>query len=61
MATKLQSSYKDKIVQTLYKSLECNNIHQVPKLVKIQINRGLGLSGQNTAVLNKTIDRKSVV
>jgi large subunit ribosomal protein L5 len=56
MATKLQSSYKDKIVETLYKSLECNNIHQVPKLVKIKINRGLGLAAQNTAILNKTIN-----
>jgi large subunit ribosomal protein L5 len=56
MATKLQSSYKDKIVKTLYASLECNNIHQVPKLTKIQINRGLGLAAQNTAILNKTIN-----
>jgi large subunit ribosomal protein L5 len=56
MSTTLKAKYKEKIVPTLYKSLGYKNIHQVPKLVKIQINRGLGLSGQNTAVLNKTIN-----
>ena len=56
MSTKLKIKYKEEIVPTLYKSLGYKNIQQVPKLVKIQINRGLGLSGQNTAILNKTIN-----
>jgi large subunit ribosomal protein L5 len=32
------------------------NPHTVPKLKKIQINRGLGLSAQNTNVLKKSIE-----
>lgn len=56
MATKLKTTYQDKVVKTLYKSLGYKNIQQVPKLIKIQINRGLGLSGQNKAILNKTIE-----
>jgi large subunit ribosomal protein L5 len=56
MATKLQQSYKDEIIPKLYKALECKNIQQVPKLVKIKINRGLGLAAQNTAILKKTVD-----
>ena len=32
------------------------NIHTVPKLKKIQINRGLGLSAQNTNILKKNIE-----
>ena len=32
------------------------NTHTVPKLRKIQINRGLGLAAQNTNVLKKSID-----
>ena len=32
------------------------NIHNVPKIKKIQINRGLGLSAQNTNVLKKSIE-----
>ena len=31
------------------------NPHTVPKLKKIQINRGLGLSAQNTNILKKNI------
>lgn len=56
MATKLKTKYKEQIIPTLAKSLGYTNVQQVPKLVKIKINRGLGLSGQNTAVLNKTIN-----
>ena len=56
MVAKLRSDYKEKVLPSLYKSLNCTNIHQVPKLLKIRINRGLGLSAQNSAVLNKTIN-----
>ena len=31
------------------------NIHTIPKLEKIQINRGLGLAAQNTKILKKSI------
>ena len=30
------------------------NPHKIPKLKKIQINRGLGLAAQNTNILKKT-------
>lgn len=33
-----------------------NNPHKVPKLEKIQVNRGLGLAAQNTAILKKSIE-----
>jgi large subunit ribosomal protein L5 len=33
-----------------------NNPHSVPKLKKIQINRGLGLAAQNTNILKKNIE-----
>ena len=32
------------------------NPHTVPKLKKIQINRGLGLAAQNTNLLKKNIE-----
>ena len=32
------------------------NVHTVPKLKKIQINRGLGLAAQNTSILKKNIE-----
>ena len=32
------------------------NVHTLPKLEKIQINRGLGLTAQNTNILKKSIE-----
>lgn len=32
------------------------NFHKIPKLKKIQINRGLGLAAQNTNILKKSIE-----
>jgi large subunit ribosomal protein L5 len=56
MVTKYKQIYKDKIIPSLSKSFNYENIHQVPKLVKIQVNRGLGLAAQNSAVLKKTVE-----
>jgi len=56
MVSKLRSVYKEKIIDSLFKKLNCTNIHQIPKLVKITVNRGLGLSAQNSSVLAKTIE-----
>ena len=33
-----------------------NNPHKIPKLEKIQINRGLGLAAQNNSILKKSIE-----
>ena len=33
-----------------------NNVHTIPKLKKIQINRGLGLAAQNSNILKKSIE-----
>jgi len=61
MVVKFRSMYKDVIIGSLYKSLNCTNKHQVPKLIKIKINRGLGLSAQNSAVLKKTIEEFRII
>ncbi|CAM9110367.1 unnamed protein product [Chrysoparadoxa australica] len=51
----LIETYKQKVIPNLNKKFNYKNIHEVPKLSKIQINRGLGLDAQNTSILNKTI------
>lgn len=56
MVLNLKAVYKKKVAIYLFNELKCKNIHQVPKLSKIKINRGLGLTAQNTLVLNKTIE-----
>jgi large subunit ribosomal protein L5 len=56
MEPKLKILYKDKVIPNLMKEFEYKNIHQVPKLKKIKINRCLGLSAQNPNLLNTSIE-----
>jgi large subunit ribosomal protein L5 len=53
--------YKERILQELFKKGDYKNIHQVPKLVKIQINRGLGGDAQNNSILKKSIEEFRVI
>jgi len=48
--------YKEEIIPNLYQNFGYTNIHEVPKLIKIQINRGLGMDAQNNSILKKSID-----
>ena len=41
MTNILKENYKNKITKNLKAKYNYNNPHQIPKLVKIQINRGL--------------------
>ena len=52
----LRLLYKDLIFENLIKEFDYKNKHQVPKLVKIQLNRGLGVDGQNNKTLQKSIE-----
>ena len=53
--------YKETIIKTLTEKFEYSNIHKVPKLVKIQVNRGLGIDGQNNSILKKSVDEFRVI
>nr|QNO36100.1 ribsomal protein L5 [Sargassum hemiphyllum var. chinense]QPZ94273.1 ribosomal protein L5 [Sargassum hemiphyllum var. chinense] len=57
----LKFLYKDLIFHNLIKQFNYRNNHQVPKLVKIQINRGLGGDGQNNKILQKSIEEIRVI
>jgi large subunit ribosomal protein L5 len=54
----IKKEYNEGITPILIKNSPklFKNIHTVPKLKKIQINRGLGLAAQNTNVLKKNIE-----
>lgn len=54
----IKKEYEENIKPTLTKNSSAlyKNPHTVPKLKKIQINRGLGLSAQNTNILKKNIE-----
>jgi large subunit ribosomal protein L5 len=55
MADKLKNLYLEKIVPKLMEEFKYTNIHQVPKLVKVTVNRGLGEASQNAKALDSSI------
>jgi len=56
MVQRLKTLYKEEIQGNLKSEFDFQNVHEVPKLIKIQINRGLGVLAQNNNILNKTIE-----
>lgn len=57
----LNEIYTDTVIKNLQTTFQYKNIHQVPKLIKIQLNRGLGIDGQNTAILKKSIEEFCII
>ena len=56
MVQKLNTLYKTEVKPSLQKTFEYSNEMMVPKIVKVQLNRGLGLSASNSKMLKKTVD-----
>jgi large subunit ribosomal protein L5 len=55
MTQRLKLVYQEKIVPKLQEQFSYSNVHQVPKLVKVTINRGLGEASQNAKALESSI------
>lgn len=51
----LKTKYRDIIVPKLMKEFGYTNIHQVPKVVKVTVNRGLGEGAQNAKALESSL------
>ena len=58
---RLKVFYKEKVVKQLMKDLNFNNIHQVPKLMKIVINVGLGEATQNPKIIDTFFEQLKVI
>ncbi|MDA0672848.1 MAG: 50S ribosomal protein L5 [Cyanobacteria bacterium] len=54
MAEQLKTFYTEKVVPKLMEQFGYTNIHQVPKLVKVTVNRGLGEASQNAKALESS-------
>ena len=52
MSQSLRIYYKEKVIPLLMEQFNYKNIHQVPKITKITVNRGLGEASKS----NKTLD-----
>jgi large subunit ribosomal protein L5 len=61
MKLDLRSLYKQKIVPSLVEEFGYKNIEQVPKLVKISVNRGIGEASKNSKELDASIDELRII
>jgi large subunit ribosomal protein L5 len=61
MSQNLREYYKSNVVAVLLEQFKYKNIHQVPKLVKITINRGLGEASKNNKALETSIQEFAVI
>lgn len=61
MAVKLKEDYNKDIVPKLKEQFGYSNIHQVPKVDKIIINRGLGEASQNAKALESSINELATI
>nr|YP_009674978.1 ribosomal protein L5 [Rhizochromulina marina]QDH81829.1 ribosomal protein L5 [Rhizochromulina marina] len=56
MSQKLKLQYENEVIPFLQENFKYKNIHEIPKIIKVQINRGLGTAAQNSKVLKKTVN-----
>ncbi|MEO9123416.1 MAG: 50S ribosomal protein L5 [Microcoleus sp.] len=61
MPDKLKVLYQGKIVPKLMDQFKYTNIHQVPKLVKVTVNRGLGEASQNAKALDSSLNEIAII
>jgi len=63
MATtqRLKTLYNEKIVSKLTEQFDYSNVHQVPKVVKVTVNRGLGEAAQNAKSLEASLSEIAII
>lgn len=61
MAEQLKTFYTEKVVPKLMEQFSYTNIHQVPKLMKVTLNRGLGEASQNAKSLEASVAELAVI
>ena len=57
----LKEHYKTTVIPKLMENFQYKNIHQIPKVEKIHINDGLGLTAQNRVFLQKATEEIRVI
>lgn len=55
MTQKLKTTYQETIVPKLKEQFNYTNIHQVPKIIKVTLNRGLGEAASNAKALESSL------
>ena len=58
---RLKKIYQDKVVPKLTEQFSYSNVHEVPKLMKVTINRGLGEAATNAKAMEASLKEISVI
>jgi len=61
MKLDLKRLYKQKIVPSMIEEFGYKNIEQVPKLVKISVNRGIGEASKNSKELDASFEEMAIM
>jgi len=61
MSQTLRIYYKEKVIPLLMEQFNYKNIHQVPKITKITVNRGLGEASKNNKTLDTSVQELSSI
>lgn len=61
MTKRLKNTYEEIVVPKLTEQFGYTNIHQVPKVVKITVNRGLGEASQNAKALDSSLSEIALI
>lgn len=61
MTQRLKKQYIETIVPKLMQNFKYNNIHQVPKIEKIVINRGIGSASQNQKMVDSALKELGMI
>ena len=61
MKLDLRNLYKQKIVPSLIEEFGYKNIEQVPKLIKISVNRGVGEASKNSKELDASVQEMTLI
>ncbi|HIK45520.1 MAG TPA: 50S ribosomal protein L5 [Leptolyngbyaceae cyanobacterium M65_K2018_010] len=61
MTDQLKTLYKETVVPKLMDQFKYENLHQVPKVVKVTVNRGLGEASQNAKALESSLNELAMI
>jgi large subunit ribosomal protein L5 len=61
MTIRLKQLYNDTAVAKLREQFNYQNIHEVPRVVKVTVNRGLGEAAQNAKALENSLNEIAVI
>ncbi|MEQ8754620.1 50S ribosomal protein L5 [Coleofasciculus sp. G1-WW12-02] len=61
MSDQLKTLYQETIVPKLKEQFGYTNIHQVPRVIKITVNRGLGEASQNAKALESSLSELATI